>query len=227
MPSVSEDFTPIFKEYFEFWDNLSDVEKNTLLTNSALLKYEKDQIIQNGENDCVGVILVKKGTIRTFMLSEEGRDITLYRLGEGDVCVLSASCIIRSITFDVHMEADTDCEIIVMSVPVFSRISQENIYVECFVYKSATERFSDVMWAMQQILFMSFDERLATFLLDELSRSENDTIKLTHEQIAKYMGSAREVVTRMLKSFADDNIVALSRGKVKILDKKKLRTIIS
>ena len=227
MPLIPENFTPIFSKYFEFWDKLSEADKESLLTNSASVKCEKGQIIQNGENDCAGVLLVKKGTLRTYMLSEEGRDITLYRLSEGDVCILSASCIIRSITFDVHIEADTDCEIITISVPVFSRLSEENIYVECFVYKSATERFSDVMWAMQQILFLSFDKRLATFLLDELSKSENDTIKLTHEQIAKYMGSAREVVTRMLKSFADEKIVELSRGTVKILDKKKLRKMIT
>ena len=226
MSAHSEDFSPIFAERFDFWDKLSQNEKDMINNNSWLVKYEKCSIIQSGDYDCVGVMLVKSGVLRTYMLSEEGRDITLYRLYEGDVCVLSASCIIRSITFDVHIEADEDSEIIVISVPVFSRIAKSNIYVESYIYKSATDRFSDVMWAMQQILFMSFDKRLATFLVDELSKSDDDTIRLTHEQIAKYMGSAREVVTRMLRSFSDDHIVELSRGSIKILDKKKLRSLI-
>ncbi|HBL83372.1 MAG: Crp/Fnr family transcriptional regulator [Clostridiales bacterium GWF2_38_85] len=225
MSAHAEDFTSVFAEHFEFWDKLSQSEKDLFNNNSSLIKYQKGTIIQNGENDCVGVILVKSGVLRTYILSEEGRDITLYRLYKGDVCILSASCIIRSITFDVHIEADEECEIVAISVSMFTKMTQNNIYVECFVYKTATDRFSDVMWAMQQILFMSFDKRLATFLTDELSKSEDDTIKLTHEQIAKYMGSAREVVTRMLKCFADDRIVELSRGSIKVIDKKKLRSL--
>lgn len=227
MINNKDTFTPIFKKYFDFWDNLSESEKLSLVNNSSFNNYKKGEIIQNGGDiDCIGVIVVKGGTLRTYMLSEEGRDVTLYRLYEGDVCILSASCVIQSITFDVHIEADSDCEIIAISLPAFSRLSQTNIYVECFVYRTATERFSDVMWAMQQILFMSFDKRLATFLLDEIAKTEDELIKLTHEEIAKYMGSAREVVTRMLRIFADDGIVQLSRGAVRIIDKKKLRDLI-
>lgn len=217
---------PFFEKYLDFWDKISKDDRNALLLNSSTHFFQKGQMIQNGENDCVGVILVKSGCLRTYMLSEEGREITLYRLYEGEICILSASCIIRSITFDVHIEADTDCELVVISVPVFSKLSQNNVHVECFIYRSATERFSDVMWVMQQLLFMSFDKRLATFLLDELAKSKDSTINLTHEQIAKYMGSAREVVTRMLRSFAADGIVELSRGSVKIKDKKKLHNLI-
>lgn len=224
--SQTNNLLPFFERYFDFWDKISKEEQSALISNSSTLTFQKGQIIQNGENDCVGVMIVKSGCLRTYMLSEEGREITLYRLYEGEICILSASCIIRSITFDVHIEADSDCELVAISVPVFSRISQTNVNVECFVYRSATERFSDVMWVMQQLLFMSFDKRLATFLLDELAKSENSTIKLTHEQIAKYMGSAREVVTRMLRSFANGEIVELSRGSVKIIDKKKLHNLI-
>ena len=97
--------------------------------------------------------------------------------------------------------------------------------MEAFAYRLATERFSDVMWTMQQILFMSFDKRLAIFLLDESASLGSDTIKLTHEQIAKLLGSAREVVSRMLKYFAEEGYVRLSRGTVTITDKKALREL--
>ena len=135
------------------------------------------------------------------MLSEEGKEITLYRLGAGDMCVLSASCVLSAITFDVHVDAEEDSEVLLVGSHFFSGLAERNIYVECFAYKIATERFSDVMWAMQQILFMSMDKRLAVFLWDELSKSGDDIIRITHEQTARYIGSAREVVTRDAEIF--------------------------
>lgn len=223
---MKKPYEDIFKSYFSFWDKLSENEKELLTENSSFLKYEKGTNIHNGENTCIGVMLVKSGTLRTYMLSEEGKEITLYRLYEGDLCILSASCVLRQITFDVLIDAETDCEVIVTSSSVFSELCKNNIYAECFAYKQTAARFSDVMWAMQQILFMSFDKRLAVFLTDELSKTEGDTIRLTHEQVAKYMGSAREVVTRMLKYFSNEGIVKLSRGGIEIIDKKKLRKMI-
>lgn len=144
------------------------------------------------------------------------------------MCVLSASCILKNINFDVHIDAETDCEILLINSTAFSEVSRKNIYVECFTYKLATDRFADVMLVMQQILFMSFDRRLAIFLWDELSKNApgNSTVSLTHEQVAKYTGSAREVVTRMLKYFANEGIVELSRGGIKIIDKQRLRALL-
>ena len=161
------------------------------------------------------------------MLSEEGKEITLYRLDQGDVCVLSASCVLSAITFEVQMEAVTESEIVQISAGAYSEVVDQNIYAEAFTYKQATERFSDVMWTMQQILFMSFDKRLAIFLLDESGKTGSDTIRMTHEQIAKYTGSAREVVSRMLKYFSSEGLVKLSRGGVSILDKKGLKQLIA
>ena len=223
---MPDDYTDLFIEYFPFWEHLSQSEKELLCGNTAIRKYKKGSLLHNGSDDCVGVILVKRGQLRTHMLSEDGRDITLYRLFEGDACILSASCVLDAITFDVFVEAVEDSEILLINSAVFHQLSEKNIYVEAFGYKLATIRFSDVMWTMQQILFMSFDRRLAIFLADELSKNGGDEIKLTHEEIAKYMGSAREVVTRMLKYFAEEGMVELSRGKIKVVDKRKLRSLI-
>jgi len=138
---------------------------------------------------------------------------------------MSASCVLNDITFDVHLDADVDTDAILISSHVFSKVAQENVYAELFSYKVTAERFSDVMWAMQQILFISFDKRLATFLIDESIRNNTETLIMTHEQIARYMGSAREVVTRMLKYFSQEGLVSLSRGGISILDMKKLRAL--
>lgn len=213
-------------EILTFWDKLNREQQELILNNAIYKPYKKGENIHGINNECAGILLIKSGELRIYILSEDGREITLYRLDEGETCVLSASCILKNITFDVFIDAEKDCEVILINPAIFQKICDENIYAENFSYKKTMERFSDVMWAMQQILFMSFDKRLAIFLLDEASKNENDSIPLTHEQIAKYVGSAREVVSRMLKYFETEGIVQLYRGGLKIVDKKKLKNLI-
>ncbi|NLU23880.1 MAG: Crp/Fnr family transcriptional regulator [Clostridiales bacterium] len=215
----------LFVRHFPFWEQLSPQQRDFLCRSAHTAHYEKGASIHRGDQDCVGVILVKSGQVRTYLLSEEGRDVTLYRLFAGDVCMLSASCVLDTITFDVCIDAEEDTDVLIINAAAFHQLSDENIYVKCFGYQLITTRFSDVMWAMQQILFMGVDKRLAIFLWDEISKSGSDQIHMTHEQIARYMGSAREVVTRMLKYFAGEGIVELSRGGIRILDRKRLRTL--
>ncbi len=214
------------EEYLPYWIKLSNEEKRLLTNTFVTVKYNKGEHLHSAGKECLGHLLVKKGALRVYMLSEEGRDITLFRLLEGDSCVLSASCILSNITFEVFIDAEQDTEIYLLNVGTFNKLSQENIYVENYMYKKAADRFSDVMWAMEQILFMSFDKRLAVFLYDEMVKTKSNKIKLTHEQIAKYIGSAREVVSRMLKSFESHGILILSRGTIEIVDKDILKGLI-
>lgn len=171
----------------------------------------------------MGVMLLLKGQIRAYILSEDGREVTLYRLFAWDLCVLSASCVLDAVAFDVQIEAVEDSRVILIPVSYYKTLMEKNAQVELYTYKISTERFSDVMWTLQQILFMRADQRLAVFVWDEISKSKTDTVTYTHDQIARYIGSAREVVSRVLKYFQQEGIVALSRGKIRILDKKKLR----
>lgn len=209
-----------------FWDKLSPGEQELLAANTITRRYRQGENVHGGENDCAGVVIVKSGGLRTYILSEDGREITLYRLFSGDICILSASCVINSITFDVHIDAETDSELVIIDNEVFAKLAEENVYVENFALKEAASRFSDVMWTIEQILFMSMDKRLARFLLDEAARTKSDSIPLTHEQIARYIGSAREVVSRMLRYFVEEGLVEQYRGGVRIVDKKRLRAMI-
>ncbi|MEY8522441.1 Crp/Fnr family transcriptional regulator [bacterium 1XD8-76] len=218
-------FETVYKEIFPFWDKISGEDRELICSNSRLITYPKGKNIHDG-NECSGVILVRSGCLRLYMMSEEGKDITLYRLREGDLCMLSASCVLESITFDVFIDAEEESECCVISGPVFAAVSERNPDIKIFALETAVGRFSDVMWVMQQILFMSMDKRLAIFLADESSRTGTDVISLTHGQIARYMGSAREVVSRMLKYFAQEGIVEVSRGGIRILDKRRLRRLI-
>lgn len=214
-------FENIYKENFPFWEKISHVDRDYICQNSYMVSYPKGKNIHNGE-ECSGVILVRSGSLRLYMISDEGKDITLYRLHQGDMCMLSASCVLDAITFDVLVDAEQDSQCCVIGGPAFAAVSERNPDIRIFALETAVSRFSDVMWVMQQILFMSMDKRLAIFLSDESARIGSDTIALTHGQIARYMGSAREVVSRMLKYFASEGIVEVSRGGVTILDKRRL-----
>lgn len=215
----------VLEKEFPFWGKLNSREKERLTTGAVRREYARGSLIHSTSEKCLGLILVERGQLRVYIESEEGRDITLYRLEEGDVCTLSASCFMSEITFEVMIDAERDSRIILLNPGIFNQIASGNVYVENYMYKKTASRFSEVMWAMQQILFLSFDRRLALFLLEEAGKSGQDTLVLTHEQIAKYIGSAREVVSRMLKYFEEEGYVRLSRGKIEILDAESLEEL--
>ena len=215
----------IFKNTFPFWNKMSDAERQSFINSSYNVKFEKGTNIHNGD-ECTGIILIKSGSLRLYMLSDEGKEITLYRLFPGDMCMLSASCVLSTVTFDVFVDSEENSDCIVVGGCAYEALSNRMPEAKIFALETAVSAFSDIMWVMQQILFMSMDKRLAIFLLDEVSKTGEDSVKLTHEQIAKYMGSAREVVSRMLKYFSSEGLVSVSRGEgIRILDKKRLRAI--
>lgn len=219
----NNDLIGLFRGTFPFWNQMNDEDRETFIRSSQCIKFEKGRNIHDG-NDCTGVILVKSGSLRLYLLSEDGKEITLYRIFPGEMCILSASCVLDSITFDVFVDSEEDSECVIVGGCAYDALSRKLPEAKIFALESALGRFSDVMWVMQQILFMSMDKRLAIFLLDESSKNGSDTIKLTHEQIAKYMGSAREVVSRMLKYFVSEGLITSSRGEgIRIIDKKRLR----
>lgn len=221
------DLSKQYAAIFPFWEKLDPNDKDLFCRSTGVSQYKKGTIIHGGNSECIGAVLVRTGCVRAHLLSEEGREITLYRLYPGDICMLSASCVLKSITFDVFVDAEEDSECLIINGNTFSEIADRNVYVENFALQTAVSRFSDIMWVLQQILFMSYDKRLAIFLWDEMAKTGQTTLKLTQEQIAKYTGSAREVVSRMLKYFAAEGIVEHSRGGIRILDKQKLRALIS
>ena len=212
-------------EKLPFWDKLSKEEREYVNSVSFLRRFEKDGFIHGSGNDCLGMFLVISGEIRTYLLSEEGREITLFRLYPNDICVLSASCVISQITFDTFMTAKQETDVLIVPANAIALLKERNINIKCFLYELAVKRFSDVMWSMQQIMFKSLDKRLAEFLLAEAERTGSDTIRMTHEQIAQHISSAREAVARMLKRFSEDGLVELRRGAITLRDKNRLNRL--
>ena len=186
----------------------------------------KGTLLHNGSADCVGLFVVLDGVLRVFAQSEGGKEITLYRLLERDICLFSAACILSSVQFDMQVQAETDTNFLVIPAPVYKTLMHESLPVANFTNQLMASRFTEVMWLLDQILSKSFDARLAAFLLEESTLEGDSTLKLTHEIIANHLGTAREVVTRMLRYFQSEGMVKLARGTVEITDEEKLRQII-
>lgn len=212
-------------ERLPFWKLLTDSEKELVQQNAVIRLYKKGTRVYSSERECQGMLFVMQGEMRTYLLSEEGREVTLFRIYPNDLCVLSASCVISQISFDTQMSAQKDTEALMIPPNIVLLLKEKNLSVRCFLYELATKRFSDVMWAMQQILFKRLDQRLALFLMQESQRLGTDTIHMTHEQIAQQISSAREAVARMLKQFSEDGLVELKRGAIRLLDQKGLKAL--
>lgn len=210
------------EDIFPMWDKLSTDEKTLLKSHALLRQAKKGDILHSGSADCVGLFVIQTGMLRAYINSSEGREVTLYRLFEGDICLFSASCVLSSVSLDIFIQAEKDSEFWLIPPNVYKSLMESSAAVAGYTNKIMTERFAEVMWLIDKILFSSFDRRLADFILNESSIEQSDTITITHEKIANHTGTAREVVTRMLKYFQLEGIVELSRGKIKITDYKKL-----
>ena len=214
-----------FRDYFPIWDKLTAPQKQKITDSLQILHARSGAIIHNGHMDCLGLLVVRKGQLRVYVMSPEGREVTLYRLFDRDICLFTSSCIMPDIQFEVTVEAEKVSEMWVIPAPVFKELMEESAPVANFTNQLISSRFSEVMWLMEQIMWKSFDKRLATFLLEESALERTDYLKITHEKIANHLGTAREVVTRMLRYFQNEGIVSLSRGTVDIVDKKKLAAL--
>lgn len=215
----------IFEHYFPIWNQLNLTQKNHILDSLIERHIKKGTMIHNGSMDCTGLLLVKYGQLRAYILSDEGREITLYRLFDRDMCLFSASCIMRSIQFDVAIEAEKDTGLWIIPAEIYKNIMEESAPVANYTNELMASRFSDVMWLMEQIMWKSLDKRMAAFLLEESSIEESAELKITHETIANHLGSHREVITRMLRYFQSEGMVRLSRGSVTVTDEARLRQL--
>ena len=211
--------------YLPFWEKLTPEQRQLLEATTTEQFFPKGSILHHGASDCVGPFLVISGRLRTYFLSDTGKEVTLYRLFERDMCLLSAACILHSIEFEVTVVAEQDTKLLHLSTNVYQQLMQQSAAVANYTSEVMATRFSDVMWLLDQVLYKKMDTRIAAFLLEESTLENSDRLSITHEEIARHLGSAREVVSRMLKYFEAEGLVLLSRGAVQITDKARLRAI--
>ena len=214
-----------FSQYFPIWNKLTDDQRQRITQRVMRREVKKGTLLHDGSNECTGLLLVRAGQLRAYILSDEGREITIYRLFDRDMCLFSASCIMRSIQFDITVEAEKDTELWLIPPDVYQSVMNESAAVANYTNEVMASRFSEVMWLMEQIMWKSLDKRLASFLAEESAIEGSETLKLTHETIAKHLGSHREVITRMLRYFQSEGWVKVSRGTVEILDMDALENL--
>lgn len=214
-----------FENYFPVWNKLSKSQQDLILNSLITRKVKKGTIIHNGALDCTGLLLVKLGQLRAYILSDEGREITIYRLFDMDMCLFSASCMMRSVEFEITIKAEKDSELWIIPTEVYKSIMNESTSLANYTNELMATRFSDVMWLIEQIMWKSLDKRVASFFLEETSIEGTNELNITHEIIANHLGSHREVITRMLRYFQEEGLVKLSRGKVTIIDEKRLKSL--
>ena len=214
-----------FSQCFPIWNKLTADQQQRLRDVTELQKIPSGTVVHDGSPECKGMVLVKSGQLRAYLLSEEGREVTICRFFEMDICLFSASCVMPNMMFDVFIEAEKDTEIWVIPACMYQNLMDESLPLSNYSHALITNHFSEVMWLMEQIMWKSFDKRLAGFLVEEARIEETNALKITHEKIAAHLGTAREVVTRMLRYFQSDGMVKLTRGTVELLDPKGLENL--
>ena len=211
-----------FPDYFPIWNKLNLDQQKRILSVTDFMKVNSGTVLHDGSPECLGMLVVRNGQLRAYMLSEEGREITICRFFEMDICLFSASCVMPNMQFDIFIEAEKDTELWVVPACLFQNLMDESIVIANYARNLITGHFSELMWLMEQIMWKSFDKRLAAFLLEEAALDGTNSLKITHEKIANHMGTAREVVTRMLRYFQSEGMVKPTRGSVDIVDAGKL-----
>ncbi|MEI8217229.1 MAG: Crp/Fnr family transcriptional regulator [Eubacteriales bacterium] len=225
MDNSRENIANLLGANLTFFNKIS-MQEQSLLTDTAQIKtYPKNDHLYQGGGECSGLIILLDGQIRAYISSSEGKEITLYRLLSGDTCIMSASCMLKDINFDINLDMEKDCQILLIPSHVFEGLSNKNPLVKEFTLSLVSSRFTDVMWALEQFVFSSMGKRLAGFLVNQSILNSDTKLLLTHEYIANDLGTAREVITRLLKYFQDDGLVLLSRGSLEILDIDKLKKL--
>ena len=215
-----------FQHLCPIWDKLTPAQQQLVSSSIVPRSLGKGAVLHDGSADCAGLVLIKSGQLRAYILSEDGREITLYRLLDQDICLFSASCVMRSVQFEIMISAEKDSEVFILPPYIFKKVMEESAPLANYVNELMATRFSEVMWLIEQIMWKSVDKRLANFLLEETTLEDSEVLKLTHEAIANHLGTAREVVTRMLRYFQNEGYVKLTRGTVEITDRDGMEALI-
>ena len=214
-----------YAQYLPVWEKLTAEQKQRISNVIEFRTVAKGTHIHDSSADCLGLVMVKSGQLRAYILSEDGREITISRLLEYDVSLLSASCVMPDLQFNVMIEAEKDTQFWSIPACLFKNLVDESLAVSNYCRNLISSNYSELMWLMEQIMWKSLDKRLAAFLLEESELEGTDELRITHEKIANHLGTAREVVTRMLRYFQSEGMVTLTRGAITLTSRDKLEQL--
>jgi CRP/FNR family transcriptional regulator, anaerobic regulatory protein len=179
-----------------------------------------DVFIEGDHVDAIALLI--SGVVRVYKIGETGREITLYRFGNGESCILTANAILSQTNFPAIATVEEEAEAVMIPADAFREwIRRSDLWRE-FVFDLLSERLSTVMALVDEVAFRRMDARLAGFLTERAQIS--GLIHITHQEIASELGSSREVISRILEDFSAQGMLEVSRGEIKILDRETLQT---
>lgn len=170
---------------------------------------------------CRGFPLVLAGSIRVVKSVPSGREMLLYRVEPGGSCVITSSCLLGNAAYTARGIAESPLTLAILPPPLFNRLVAENAGFRNFVFHLFSERIAELMALVEEVAFSRLDQRLAKLLLGR----DHAVICATHQQLAEELGSVREIVSRLLKGFADEGLVALGRERITVLDRVGLQAV--
>lgn len=212
-------------EQLPFWDHLSSDERALVSERSFIRTFSANQLISNTDNSCTDIVFIVRGGIRTGLISDEGKEITLFRVGSGECCVTTASCVIKQISFDTLVTTTEESTLLIVPASLCEHLTANNIYVKAFMLEAEAERYSQVVHVLQQMLFKRLDQRVASYLIERAQACGSPELKITQDELARDINSAREAVTRVLHRLAADGLVEVKRGRILILNENGLRQL--
>ncbi|MDP1605965.1 MAG: Crp/Fnr family transcriptional regulator [Rhodocyclaceae bacterium] len=178
-------------------------------------------VLFDERQSCQGFPLVISGAIRVAKLAANGRELPLYRVLPGESCIITSSCLLGHIDYNARGVAEGDTTLMLLPRPLFDDLLAQAPFRD-FVFKLFSERIVELMQLIEEVAFRKLDQRLANLLL-----GKGRQLHTTHQQLADELGSVREMVSRLLKGFADQGLVRLGREQIEILDPAGLRKVAS
>lgn len=204
---------------FEF--TKKEIEEE-FVKNSIYQTIPKGEIITNEGDTCNYLAFIVEGSVRVYKFGETGREITLYRISKGESCILTASCVMNKKTFPAIALSETELQVLLIPSDIFREWVKKHTFWASYFYNLLSDRLTDVITIIEEVAFKKMDVRIADFLISNFDNSTSAEITITHQTIARELGSSREVVSRLLKDIEHDGLISLSRNKILLLNKPKL-----
>ncbi len=211
---------------YEFINSLNEKAKDKIAEYLKIYDYEAGYKLISGKQTCIGFSFILKGVIRVYRINDEGREVTLYRLHQGDSCFLTTLCILSDEEHYGFAEVEEDATLGIIPMEIFKAYVLEDKVFLKYIFKNLYGKFEGVIGALEKITFDSIEKRIGQRLRQMASKKSGSAIiYTTHEKLAVDIGSSREVVSRTLKGLEKSGLIALERGKIKVYDIKNLDQI--
>ena len=212
-------------DLFPVFSQLPDEARKTIFQYGRVVDRPAGDMLMRQNNQCMFMPLVLSGCLRVYKVSASGREISLYRTGPGETCLISVACHLRGESFPVNVDVEEDVRMFQIPTAVYQNVLASHPAWKDFIIGTLYDRLIESLQVIEEVAFSRVDHRLAQWLLDQ-SKGHPSSVYATHEGIAIELGSAREVISRILGQFRDAGAVKLTRGRVRVENPEYLKTLL-